>query len=96
MLYALAMGACSMIYAVTIGQAILYAYRIGPSHTKVRCRRSLGGCHNFARSLYASKIGPQIACLATCVGSVSFNPECNLGRLESLTDTESWLHLGEL
>ena len=45
MLYALAMGACSMIYAVTLGQAILYAYRIGPSHTKVRCRRSLGWCH---------------------------------------------------
>ena len=44
MLYALAMGACSMIYAVTLGQAILYAYRIGPSHTKVRRRRSLEQC----------------------------------------------------
>ncbi len=36
MLYALAMGACSMTYAVTFGHAVLYAYRIGLCHTKVR------------------------------------------------------------
>ncbi len=36
MLYALAMGACSMTYAVTLGHAALYAYRMGPCHTKAR------------------------------------------------------------
>ena len=42
MLYALAMGACSMTYAVTFGHAILYAYRIGLCHTKVRRLPSIG------------------------------------------------------